>query len=128
MYIPKATGSVIKQQGVFTDSSYSQVCLDTDTLYHDSLTDKWFYSNNLNIVNSFYHFNRNYALGGEASIGMLYSFLGVELEEEWDRVGYGEELYSSGIVWIDYRLELISRPNGGYYEIIYEYEVEDLWE
>ena len=126
-YIPKAIGSIITQLGVYTENSYSQVELNTDTLFHDSLTDKWFYSNHLNIVNAFYHLNRNYAIGGEASIAMLYSFLGVQLEEEWERVGYGEELYSSGIVWIDYSLKPKRDGHEGYFEIEYVYDVEDLW-
>lgn len=128
MYIPKAVGNIITVHGVFTENTHSMTELNTETLFHDSLTDKWFYSNHLNIVNGFYHLNRNYAIGGEASIAMLYSFWGVLLDEEWERIGYGEELYSSGIVWIDYSLKPMRGENGGYFEIEYTYEVEDLWE
>ncbi len=66
------------------------------------------------VIQAEYHFNRNFALRGEASLNEFYKFLDLEPivggdEIGWD-IAFGEEFY--GYSWIDFEHEKFTMEDG----------------
>lgn len=68
-------------------------------LFYDVYSGRYFESTMERVMNAEYHLNRNYVLGGSISLNELYEFLGLELIEGGDSVGWG---YADGVYWIDF--------------------------
>ena len=83
------------------------------------------------LINAEYHFNRNFALYGYASLNDFYSFLGLEATEQGEALGWAAwKFYADGFegAWIDidhrkvtmedgmecYILEYVIPPNAEY--------------
>lgn len=110
--------------------------LNGDTLFYDSYYDIWFRSSMAGVISGVYHLNRNHSLGAIPTLEMLYEFWGVSWKDQCDEdftvLGWGEEMYSDGIGWIDVSLTPSEKKDTGenYYIINYEYPpvvLEEVW-
>ena len=66
------------------------------------------------VIQAEYHFNRNFALRGEASLNEFYSFLNLEPIDGGDEIGwdmaFGDEF--AGYSWIDFEHETFTMEDG----------------
>ncbi len=70
---------------------------DTPRLFYDSISERYFESTFLRVLNAEYHLNRNICLGMVVSANDFYDFLGLE------HTDIGNNIFnSSDYVWIDF--------------------------
>lgn len=67
--------------------------------FYDSYSKRYFESTMSNVIQAFYHFNRNYMMFGCSSVNDLYCFLGLDDIPEGDSVGWEID---DEISWIDF--------------------------
>lgn len=106
-------------------STNSEITEEPTTLFYDEFSDTWFYSTLFNVKNAMYHFNRNFALGGEISVDEFYEFLGVKPNMQWpkDLYGFGLNLLEDGIFWIDFDICECKDKNGDkFYSIFFTFQ------
>jgi hypothetical protein len=88
--------------------------IDTDgevRLFYEEYRGKYFESTMEAVINAEYHFNRNYAMRGEAYLNEFYDFLGLEHTKAGDTLGWDCErlMNEYEACWIDFdhrRVEL----------------------
>lgn len=91
-------------------------------LFYDEFTDIWFRSSFAGVKNAEYHLNRNFVLGGEASLKTFYEFLGVGLPPKYADLTWDDILLNDGIYWVDFNhLDAYSKEKNEHY-IILQYE------
>lgn len=90
-------------------------------LFFDEFSQTWFRSSRAAVKDAFYHFNRNYTIGGCIEMCQLYEFLGIKPSyggwyENW---GYGWSFREQDINWIDFELvDAVDEESGEEYTII----------
>lgn len=81
--------------------------------------DGYFRSTKADVLEAFYHFNRNFALRLEAPLNELLDFLGLDNVPGGDSIGWSfEEGDDYGYSWIDYFLDDCTTDDGLEYTII----------
>ena len=98
---------------------------DGEYLFFDPFTKTKFRSTKLAVLGAKYYLNRNFSLGSEAPLSMFYSFLGLDLPEEFNYAGWDvEQMGESGYYWID--IDCVKSdgpdPETGEYYYILEYD------
>lgn len=83
-------------------------------LFYEEYRGKYFETSIENVLNAEYHFNRNFAMRGEANLNEFYSFLGLEPTKEgnvlgWDICKLAEEYEA---YWIDFDHEPVIMEDG----------------
>ena len=68
--------------------------------FYDTYSKRYFESTISQVLQAEYHFNRNFVLSGEQSVNQLYEFLGLDLIEGGDDVGWNCCDYE--IAWVDF--------------------------
>lgn len=87
---------------------------DGKMLFCDEYRGECFERTMVEILQAEYHFNRNFALRGEASLNEFYGFLGLSPIDGGDVIGwdiaFGEEF--AGYSWIDFEHEKFTMEDG----------------
>lgn len=112
-----------------TTTRYSEDDLSDDNnvyLFFDPFTKMKFRTTKLAVLGAKYYLNRNFALGSETPLSMFYAFLGLNLPQEYEFVGWDvNEMAESGLYWIDIDCVKSTEPDpetGEYYYIL-EYDM-----
>ena len=85
---------------------------DGEYLFFDPFTRVKFVSTKFNVMSAKYFLNRNFAIGGNVSLELFYTFLGVELPEEYRYCQWDvEEICDMGYYWIDIDVVRSSGPD-----------------
>lgn len=82
---------------------------------YDEYRGKYFETTMAALINAEYHFNRNFALYGYASLNDFYSFLGLEATEQGDALGWAAwKFYEDGFegAWIDIDHRKVTMEDG----------------
>ncbi len=88
---------------------------EEEVLFYDSYSDTWFKAPKLRVKDAEYHTNRNFAIGGHATIQEFYQFLG--LDELYERFK-GSDIYWQPCDWmyfIDFNHIKRHKPDGTLY-------------
>lgn len=90
-----------------------------EELFFDEWSKTWFRSTKAAVRMAEYHLNRNFHLGGFASLKQFYEFLGLPaIPYEFDHCGWGFEFIEGGCYWIDFEHTMAVRDDGEEYTII----------
>lgn len=85
-----------------------------ELMFYDEYSDRFFYRTMDEVRYAEYHFNRNFALRGYATLNEFYDFLGLPHIDGGDSLGWsiemGEMFY--GYSWIDFNHILVEDPEG----------------
>ena len=104
----KVVDSIIKEEckvvPLYSTTFWGLESLDFDVdeekrLFYDSYSERYFESTIGRVLQAEYHLNRNYILGGGASVNEFYEFLGLEPIPDGDHVGWD---YEGGLAWVDF--------------------------
>ena len=72
-------------------------------LFYDFYTQRYFNATLAAVVNAQYHLNRNLILRGYVTVNEFYEFLGIDVIENGDDVGWDmERLMTDGLLWLDF--------------------------
>lgn len=95
-------------------------------LFHDHVTDTWFYSSEMDIMSAAYHINRNFALGLDPCVNYWCHWLGIpEIGPDGENVGWSCDYIceDAGAFWIDITTFHSKLPDGTpYQEIVFDYD------
>ena len=92
--------------------------------FYDPFTNVEFTTTKLAAMGAKYFLNRNFSIGGGASLYMYYMFLGLELPEEYRYAGWDiSDMADSGYCWID--IDYIWDEDNNRYNILYDFEPGD---
>jgi hypothetical protein len=87
---------------------------DEKDLYFEEFYNEYFSRTEEEVLQAEYHFNRNFALRGYASLGEFYEFLDLPHKPIGDALGWslyaGEAFY--GYSWIDFYHEMVTMDDG----------------
>lgn len=72
---------------------------DDNRLFYDSFSRRYFESSINRVIQAEYHLNRDFALSGHLPVNHFYEFLGLELMDGGNEIGWTVE---SGLCWIDF--------------------------
>lgn len=72
---------------------------DDNRLFYDAFSKRYFESSINRVIQAEYHLNRDFALSGHLPVNHFYEFLGLELLDGGDDIGWSVE---SGLCWIDF--------------------------
>ena len=72
---------------------------DDNCLFYDSFSKRYFESSINRVIQAEYYLNRDFALSGHLPVNHFYEFLGLELMDGGDDIGWSVE---SGLCWIDF--------------------------
>lgn len=90
--------------------------LDTENekmLFYDFYSQRYFTSTAAAVINAQYHLNRNLILKGVVWLNDYYEFLGIDLTEQGDTVGWNmEDFLDDGIQWLDFENEYTVLEDG----------------
>jgi hypothetical protein len=81
-------------------------------LFYDDLSQRYFTSSLPAVMQAQYHINRNFVLRGDASINEFYHFLGLEETDGGDELGWGQNLWDDGYMWIDFENKFVKLDDG----------------
>lgn len=84
-------------------------------LFYDNYSQRYFESTVEYVQGAEYHFNRNFALRGEAAVNEFYDFLGLDHIPGGDDIGWvydGGYENDGGCVWIDFEHQKIDLEDG----------------
>lgn len=128
--IVKAKSPVISSPDFIGSHTELDLNSDEEVLFFDEFTGQKFYSSKLAFIGAKYYLNRNFQIGGGASLQMFYAFLGLTLPEEYNYVGWdADQVYEDGYCWIDIDCVKSDKPDPEtgklYYTIIYGFEPGD---
>lgn len=74
-----------------------------DLLFFDFYKQRYFNATLAAVVNAQYHLNRNLVLRGYVTINEFYKFLGIDIVENGDDIGWNMDyLMTSGVLWLDF--------------------------
>lgn len=85
--------------GQYCDLTSEETCGDT-VLFYEENSGRYFESTIEQVLNSLYHFNRNYTLRGYAYLNELYEFLGLETTDYGSVMGWA--VNDDEIYWVDF--------------------------
>lgn len=95
-------------------------------LFYDDYSQRYFESTVEYVQGAEYHFNRNFALRGEATVNEFYDFLGIDRIPGGDDIGWvydGGYENDGGCVWVDFEHQKIELEDGlECYMIWYDFE------
>lgn len=75
-------------------------------LFYDFYAQKYFNATLAAVINAQYHLNRNLILRGYVTINEFYEFLGIDIVENGDDVGWNMDyLMTNGLLWLDFENE-----------------------
>lgn len=75
-------------------------------LFYDFYSQRYFNTTLAAVVNAQYHLNRNLMLRGYVTINEFYEFLGIDIIEDGDDVGWNMDyLMTGGLLWLDFENE-----------------------
>ena len=83
--------------------------------FYDEYRGKYFETTMAAMINAEYHFNRNFVLSGYACLNDLYEFLGLDLTEEGEALGWAAwRFYDDGYegAWIDINHRKVTMEDG----------------
>lgn len=80
------------------DSNFDD-CSDEKRLFYDAFSKRYFESTVSKVLQAEYHLNRNFCLSGCVPANEFYEFLGLELLECGDKIGWSCD---EGLYWIDF--------------------------
>lgn len=83
---------------------------DRKVIFYDEISGNSVLRYEREVIDAEYHFNRNFAMRGYASLNEFYEFLGLPKTEYGETVGWS--VYS-GIMWVDFEHRLIDNDDGG---------------
>lgn len=72
---------------------------EDERLFYDTFSKRYFESTVNRVIQAEYHLNRNFTLSGHLPVNDFYEFLGLELIEGGDEIGWSWE---DGLYWIDF--------------------------
>ena len=124
--IPEAKPPVITTSGLMSCESFD---LDDDGeyLFFDPFTKMKFRSTKLATTGARYYLNRNFAIGGSVPLSMFYTFLGMELPDEFNYAGWDvDNMEESGYYWIDIDFVKSDQPDPETGELYYIIEYDFL--
>lgn len=101
--------------GCFEDCSLEEDDDDTPRLFYDSESERYFESSLSKVISAEYHFNRNFAIRGYATLNELYSLLGIAPTDDGDLVGWSCEdmITNCGMApWIDFNHRKVELDEG----------------
>lgn len=105
------------------DNSWIKGDGSNEQLFHDSLSDTWFKSKPINVIQAEYHTNRNMSLRGDAELAEYYSFLGLEMLARDDIYKNIAWLCNDEYMWVDYGHSIKQTSHGDeYIELTFEFE------
>lgn len=104
-----------KDVGITAESLCANTCLtDAEScgepvLFYDEWSGRYFESTIEQIIAAEYHINRNFVLRGYVTLNELYTFLGLEITDHGDALGWAveDELY-----WIDFNHHKVVMDDG----------------
>ena len=117
-----------KRPSVVTTGRYEEELDDSgdkEYLFYDPFTNMKFRSTRLAVFGAKYYLNRNFAIGSGVPLSMFYAFLGLDLPEPFNQLGWeiGDEYDSA---WVDIECsksdELDPETGEEYYIIEYPFE------
>lgn len=128
--IVKAKSPVISSPDFIQSHTEMDLNSNEEVLFFDEFTHQKFYSTKLAFLGAKYYLNRNFQIGGGASLQMFYAFLGLDLPEEYNYAGWDiDKVYEDGYCWIDIDVVKSEKPDPEtgklYYTIIYGFEPGD---
>jgi len=85
-------------------------------LFYDEYSKRYFESTIEQVMNAEYHLNRNYILRGYAVLNELYEFLGLQLTDYGDIVGWAP--LDEGMYWIEFNHRHVVDDDGLDYYIL----------
>lgn len=90
--------------GAFGDGRLPENDNPENVLFYDTYIEKYFCASVDRVKDAMYHLNRNFALGGIVSVADFYSFIGVDLTEEEETLGWlQDDFWEGGLIpWIDF--------------------------
>lgn len=104
-----------KEVGITAESICNLTCLtDSEScgepvLFYDEWSNRYFESTIEQVITAEYHLNRNFILRGYATLNELYEFLGLELTDYGDTVGWAIE---DEIYWVDFNHHKVVLDDG----------------
>lgn len=128
--IVKAKSPVISSPDFISNHTELDLNDGEEVLFFDEFTGQKFYSTKLAFLGAKYYLNRNFQIGGGASLQMFYAFLGLDLPEEFKYIGWdADKVFEDGYCWIDIDVVGSDKPDPEtgkpYYTIIYGFEPGD---
>lgn len=115
----KVIDSIVKSEcrdiSLCSSTCFGSDSLDFDVdeerrLFYDSYSERYFESTLGKVLQAEYHINRNYILGGGASINEFYDFLGLEPVPNGDLIGWD---FDGGLAWIDFNHRTVKLEDNG---------------
>lgn len=90
--------------------------LDTESdkiLCYDLFSSRYFTTTMAAVLNAQYHVNRNLCLRGYVAINEFYEFLGLDLMEFGDEMGWSlDDMMETGIMWLDFENRYAEMDDG----------------
>ena len=83
---------------------------EEEHLFYDTYSERYFTSTIGHVLQAEYHLNRNYVMGGGASINEFYEFLGLDPVVNGDSIGWD---FDGGLCWIDFNHRTVELENRG---------------
>jgi hypothetical protein len=109
----KEADEKIRNEIVRENCGYHQIGVDTPDgkfIFYDEISGRSIERYEREIMDAEYHFNRNFAMRGYASLNEFYEFLGLPQTDYGDSLGWS---ISDGYSWVDFEHRLISTDDGG---------------
>lgn len=96
----------------YSDLPEMNVKNENELLFYDEFSNRYFVRTMLEVADAEYHFNRNLALRGYASLNELYKFLGLTETKYGETVGWNLYLGNTeyGYQWVDFEHQLFEEP------------------
>ncbi len=82
---------------------------EPDRLFYDAFSERYFNATISQVLQAEYHLNRNFMLGGDASLNSFYRFLGIPTIPGGDELGW---LICDWLNWIDFNHEKVMIDDG----------------
>ena len=90
--------------------------------------DIWFRSTMLAVTAAEYYTNRNYVMNGEAYLSDFLGFLGLAVDDIYDRIGWRQSVFDDDVWWLDFNHNHVGERGSeeAFYEIIFSARPSDL--
>ncbi|MDR0918110.1 MAG: DUF6353 family protein [Oscillospiraceae bacterium] len=98
--------------GYFELYSPEITACDEKILCYDTFSERYFEASVPAVLSAEYHVNRNLQLRGDCPVNEFYDFLGIDRIEGGFDIGWSmEELFNSGLMWLDFGNEYTKNEN-----------------
>jgi len=106
----------VAHKAYVSNDGYAIYDPDTDdsdkVLFYDYFSERYFRATMASVINGQYHINRNLMLKGEVTVNEFYDFIGLETLKFGDHLGWGNEFFEDGMMWIDFENRLTVMEDG----------------